>query len=659
MVSFRQDSRRDVLCTGAAFLGLLPLLPIARGIGARLGALPQLPGAELAAGDVKLATYAEAVSFVIALPLAAFALAKTPADRTARLQPFRWAPLGWLSSFAAWHVGTRPKWCLLIGGATYLLLRRAPIERERRFFGRVLLGGASRLRPLLPWVLSLLLGAVGWRIYWRPAGPFDYFEDGQSLANAQSYLSGGLPYRDAYPLHGWGSDGGVAAWAFRRFGPTLGVYRAQRAALQAGAFVSLLLLCGAVFRRRVAWTVLSALLCLSICPFVSDRQALFFLCAFFLAMAIGGAHAGVWYALAGAAAGAEILYSLDLGLFALAASVLGIALVTLVDRPVTLQRALAGWSRLAFGLAVAIFPLLLNLARHGSLGLFLTVSFREIPRMITDAWGLPVPALGAAVGGRIDEGALLRILGSGPIPSLFVLAVLGASVIVLATVANVGALTVVDRKVMVVMLFLMAGIRGMLGRADAGHVNLYGALVGIPSAWLLKRSLTAGERMRPLLVCASALLVLSRLHPFESAELQVAMATHRCPEGPMVSIPRGGRARVPQQQAGELAALANTIGNASFFDFSNSPSLYFLLNRTMPTRFSTAELFEDSEKQREVISALLASNPEKVILENVDYGTYDGISNAARTPLVDEFLRRRYSKVENVGRWKVARRSSL
>src|SRR6202022_3246 len=133
--------------------------------------------------------------------------------------------------------------------------------------------------------------------------------------------------------------------------------------------------------------------------------------------------------------------------------------------------ALCGALWMSGGAAIGALPFLAILARERALGAFFRVSFREIPALVSQL------LLAAAVT------LLLFRAGSGPLMST-------------------------DRAAAVAVAFSAVALRGMLGRADAGHSSLYGVFVALPAAWLLYRA-----RRRPLVAAILLLGLSARLHP--------------------------------------------------------------------------------------------------------------------------------------------------
>lgn len=145
-------------------VGALPLVSVARGAALRVASLPRLPGAERVAGDVKLATFAEAATLLVAVPLAALVFgAVLPRRLEARTSPsgpsFEWAAAGFAAAFPIWRSGAPARLALLAGGAMALVVLLL-LLLHRRHPGR-----ATHIRGLHgeP-VARILATAAAWEV---------------------------------------------------------------------------------------------------------------------------------------------------------------------------------------------------------------------------------------------------------------------------------------------------------------------------------------------------------------------------------------------------------------------------------------------------------------------------------------------------------------
>lgn len=514
--------------------------------------------------------------------------------------------------------------------------------------------------------LAVFLFACGATIYYQPFGPINLFEDGAVLTPAQSYFQGAVPYRDTFPVHGWGYDGGLDGLVFGLGRPSLRLWHARSALTTALTLLAAGAASFVAFESAV-WSAVAFLLTLSFCPFLGERQLLVFGALTFLAW---GARTGRRraMALAGVLAGLEIFFSLDLGLIL----VLG-ALAGLVLRPVFES----GWKRtrqgfgeggvFLAGVGLGGLPFVIRLSAQGAFGAFVRTSFRDLPAVISDIWGLPAGSLSEALNNARTVEAVARILTGETLIGGFLFLTLALAGSVYLFRASRGTF---DRSDGVTwMFFAIAGValRGVIGRADPGHFALYGLFSAVPLAWLLQRSMRAAP-LTAALPLSVALLLALRLHPVQTLDLELAAAagsaTNRARQAadgvPIFSDERAG---VPREQARELAALkayldAQLATGETFFDFSNEPALYFLMNRPMPTRFLAAPFYETEPLQREVIARLESRKPPLAILEGgPGTDTFDAVPNRKRAALVAAYLDSRYPVVARVSRWTIGRRA--
>jgi len=539
------------------------------------------------------------------------------------------------------------RWLLLLAGALLLIETTA-----RRFSasGRVVGLG----------LLALLL-ACGWTLYYQPGAPVDLFEDGQALGPASEYLQGARPYLDTYPVHGWGADGGFDALAFRTVGPSLQTHRLRRAAVTALALTALALCAYSLF-ESIRWAAVALTASLCFCPFVSERQALA-LGALALLLRAARREAPVLWLWAGVVSGAALFFSLDFGLIALAAGLsAGLALWLLAKRDEG-RPALCGALWLSGGAALGALPFLAILARERALGAFFRVSFREIPVLVSETWGLPAGSAALAVRETpLWKFPLVLATGEG-VPALFPLLTLAAAVTILLFRAASGPLTSTDRAAAVAVAFSGVALRGMLGRADAGHYSLYGIFVGLPAAWLLYRA-----RRAPLVAAVLLLGLSAPLHPRATLllEWQAIQASRPARDASLEEgsrVPRGGGARLPRAQAEELHALRRYFDEQlspreTFFDFGNEPGLYFFLERRCPVRYAAVPLYEPPDRQHEVVAALERNRTPLAILSSGRWlDAFDGVPNRRRAPLVAAYLDVHYTPVAVVAGRTIGRRN--
>jgi hypothetical protein len=477
------------------------------------------------------------------------------------------------------------------------------------------------------------------------------------LSYAQTYRDGGRPYVDTYPVHGWGADGGLDAVVFRLAEPTLRVFWNTRTAMAALAVFGLAL-AGWILFRRWLWSGVALLLSLALCPFLSERQLPALLA---LAALIGAARSrrGEPWLLAGVLGALTLFYSLDFGVFFLTGAVLGAGALGLLDRRP--REALRSLFLFATGVLAGALPFLAILASQHALPAFVRVSFDELPRTIEDIWGIPAGStLTLLRDGSVRDvlAAVLSPNGERPLrwlAPILLLALAVATLLFRATSSAARRLDAVDRGALAATAVAVISVRGILGRADSGHLALYGILAGLPATWVLYRAAHA-PRFRPALVLALAVPLAIRFDPrwplraWGMGVLRPASADGGCWRSPV----RGGGAMVPCAEADELATFRRYVDahlrpDETFFDFSNQAALYFYCDRRSPIRFIAAPFYEPETFQNEVIAALERERPPMVVLPHGEWtDTFDGIANARRVPLVADYVYANYRVVEVV-----------
>ncbi len=653
--------------------GVLPVLPVARQLATDLAGPALLPGRMMAAGDVKAATFAEAAVLVLLVPAAAFVFGRVLPDairwRGGHAVALPGIVMG--SALLLWRSGASPGASVLSALVPSLgialasafgpsLLGRAspqpPGDAPGTPAGRAEDAGPERI-PLALALALIFLFAATLRMFWRPYGPIDLFEQGAMLAPAQVYLSAGAPYRDTYPVHGWGSDGGLDGLLFRLFAPTIETLHWRHAVVTALGVTLLGLSCWILFRRTL-WSVTAFLLAMGLCPIPSDRQAAAFagLAASIHAARVGSRRA---WALAGGVSAAALFYSLDFGIFLLAAAAATAASLAAVGRNWKAAGALL-W--LGAGAALGSAPFLAALARDRALGAFVEVSFLSLPSRISEIWSVPAPSSASLLregGGRAVLETLLR--GTG-VPWFFHAVVLAVAAAVLLFRAAGPGLSAADRGAVAATWFSVVALRGALGRADSGHLALYGVFVALPAAWLVYRAARATHApwlWAPALSIALVVRIEPQRYPF------IAWWLMQRPVGPADcrrAIPRSGAATVPCAQAEDLEALRAVVDRElsegqTFFDFGNEPALYFLLDRRPPVRYGSVPFYEGEAEEREVIAALEREKPPLAILASgTELDRFDGVPSRVRAPRVAEYLDRHYAPAGRVGTRLLGRR---
>ena len=662
--------RRALAALGGAF-GTLPLLPIARTIAERAAGPARLPGAERVAGDVKAGTWAELFVLLLIVPVAAIVFGRFLPDFIRKRGGFCVALPGiaMSSAFVLWRHGMPSGLALLAGAVAAAVVSAASLLGPTMLGRRAVPLPAEPVAPASPdeepaelgvlpvaIVIGLILLAA-LRVVDPAGGAVELFEEGQILTPAGVYLDGGVPYRDTYPVHGWGTDGGLDAAAARHFGATLEVIRTRRWIWSVLGVALLALACWALLRRPL-WSLAGFGLALCLCPYPSERQAAAFAGLAALVWAARSGRRRAWLA-AGLVAAGALFYALEYGFFLVAAGTLTVGSLGLLER----RWKTAAKTGLAFaaGVAVGSLPFLWFLVRRGGLSEFFHASFRELPSTIGDTWGLPAgSAIPLALDGNL-RGVARAVLFGETLSWAMHVGVLVLAVTVTLWRSIRPGLSPTDRAAVAATWMAILALRGALGRADVGHLVMHGVFVALPAVWLVFRASRA-EHGRYVLAPALAVVLALAARPGRAAEV-VWNGVRGSSDPPECLRPlAGGGGILPCWQADEIEALRRWMDAAlapteTYFDFGNEPGLYFFLKRRPPVRFPCAPCYQEDAAQREVLAVLERERPPVVILSSGSWrDDIDGVSNRERVPLVAEYLDRHYVAAERLGPRTLARR---
>jgi hypothetical protein len=572
-------------------------------------------------------------------------------------------------AFVLWRIGVRPGLALFGGLAAAAALAASSLLGPR-LLGRRAVPLPAEPSPAparddeLPPIGALPVAAVlvliflaALRVVDPAVGAVELFEEGQILTPAGIYLAGGVPYRDTYPVHGWGTDGGVDAAAARHFGETLEVVRMRRWIWSVLGVAFLALACWALLRRPL-WSLAALGLALCLCPYPSERQMAAFGGLAALVWAARSGRRRAWLA-AGLVAAGALFYALEYGVFLVAAGALTVATLGLLER----RWRTAARTGLAFaaGVLAGSAPFLWLLARRGAAGEFLRVSFRDLPVTISDVWGLPAgSAIPLASSGTL-RGVVRAVLFGETLPWALHVGVLGLAVAVALWRSIRPGLSSTDRAAVAATWMAILAMRAALGRADFGHLVMHGVFVALPAAWLVFRASRAAHG-RYVLAPALAIVLALAARPGRAAE--VVWNGVRGSAGPPECLRpfAGGAAILPCWQADEIETLrrwmdAELTPSETYFDFGNEPGLYFFLKRHPPLRFPCAPCYQDEAAQREVLAALEREKPPVAILSSGSWrDVIDGVATRERVPLVAAYLDRHYVPAERLGPRMLARR---
>jgi hypothetical protein len=494
------------------------------------------------------------------------------------------------------------------------------------------------------WVTSAIVFVTMFVIHDHPYAFMDMFHEGEHLTPASVMLDGGRPYRDIFFLHGFATDGGLDALVLGGK-PSAKKTRRLEAVLDAVALAMLVPIAAEVTATTGGFI---AAIVLALCAIGAGEMPVFpyfrwlpLLIAVWALLVYANQSRWPLY-LAAIASSLGILWSLDVGICAVAASAIVILIYT---RRVTL-----------IAIAAIAAPLIVLLIARADFHHFFRDSFVIIPQSIDAIWSLPpkpLPSLSLLV----HPVALWDWLASEAaryyLPPVF----FGFLVAL--------AIRTRDMRIAIIAIFSILLFRTAAGRCSWSHTRFAIPLLGIAVvAFLFEPMLRRPwNAWRAIALVIASILVFRYFEIADNvklgSKLLAGWPARQRHEG-LVPYPmaRGRGIYTYSENAADLAALndlAQHAGPGPIFDLSGERALYYFLNRRPATRCPDVAMLSNPELSAEALRELNAHPPVFVVLEgNKIQGSLDGIANRDRVPPIAEWIDAHYPVRVNTGRFVVA-----
>jgi hypothetical protein len=504
----------------------------------------------------------------------------------------------------------------------------------------------------------------------HPYSFMEMFHEGEHLAPASVMLDGGRPYGDIFFLHGFATDGGLDtlvlgskpspkktrrletvldAAALAMLVPIAAEVTASTGGLIAAVFLALCAIgAGEVpvfpyFRWLPLLIAVWALLvyCRSRESGVEGRRRI---------IAVGDtASSPTLLYVAAIASSLGILWSLDVGICAVAASAIVILIYT---RRVTF-----------IALAAIAAPLIVLVVARADLYHFFRDSFVIIPRAIDAIWSLPAKPL-PSLALLIHPVQLWEWLASEAaryyLPPVFF-----GFLLALAVRKR-------DMRIAIVAIFSITLFRTAAGRCSWSHTRFGIPLLGIAVVAFLFEPLCRDWLRRQRSVWRGVAIVVFSILGFRYFEVALnatlgwkfiaGWRARQRHEGMVpYPMPRGRGIFTYAENASDLAALrdlAQQAGPGTIFDLSGERALYYLLDRRPATRCPDIAMLSTPELSAEALHQLAAHPPVFVVLEGMKvFGSLDGIANRDRIPPIAAWIDATYPVRVRAGRYLVGFRN--
>ncbi|HEX3067310.1 MAG TPA: hypothetical protein VHX14_01960 [Thermoanaerobaculia bacterium] len=509
-------------------------------------------------------------------------------------------------------------------------------------------------------------------IHDHPYSFMDMFHEGEHLTPASVMLDGGRPYGGIFFLHGFATDGGLDALALGNK-PSPKKTRRLETLLDAAALAMLVPIAAEVTASTGGFI---AAVILALCAIGAGEVPVFpyfrwlpMLVAVWALLTYGRRLSGVGSRSRSVAVGDTdstpdtrrptpallyvaatvsslgVLWSLDVGICAVAASAIVILIYT---RRVT-------W----IVLSALAAPLIVLLVARADLAHFFRDSFVIIPRAIDAIWSLPAKPL-PSLALLIHPPQLWEWLASEAaryyLPPVFF-----GFLLALAVRKR-------DMRIAIVAIFSIILFRTAAGRCSWSHTRFGIPLLGIAVVAFLFEPLCRDWLRRQRSIWRGVGIVVFAILGFRYFEIAlnatlgwkfIAGWSARQRHAGMVPypMPRGRGIYTYAENASDLAALrdlAQQAGPGPIFDLSGERALYYLLDRRPAARCPDLAMLSAPELSAEALRQLAAHPPVFVILEGMKvFASLDGIANRDRIRPIAAWIDANYPVRMKAGRYLV------
>jgi hypothetical protein len=492
-------------------------------------------------------------------------------------------------------------------------------------------GRPATVAPLRIAAGMLVVFAVMFFVHDHPYVVMDPFHEGEHLTPASLFRAGERPFGDVFLLHGLGVDGGLDSLVLGDPPSPLRTRRLQTI-LDASALALLVPIAAELCAGGAGiWIAVIAAICAlgagEVPVFPYFRLAPILLAALGLLRYFRTRRDGDLM-LAFGASTLGILWSLDSGSYALAAT----ATCTLLLRPPLRRVLLLG--AIALGAPVAV----LLLAR-ADLGRFFADSFVNIPQAIDAVWSLPART-------TLDAESLRYYLP----PVIFGWLL-------------VRGLRERDPRILIVTIVSLIAFRTAAGRCSWSHTRYGVPILGVILVAAVLEPLLLSRRRVAAVAAIVLIAFYVELIPNVTAasKLIAGWPARQRHEGLVpYPVPTGRGIFTTPADAADLAALNAVVSGvappgAPILELANERAVYYLLQRRPPTRCFDVAMLSSPPLMSEAMGQLEANRPACVIVDGMPaVQNFDGLSTRQRVPQLYAWVDAHYPRRVTAGRFVVA-----
>ncbi len=494
----------------------------------------------------------------------------------------------------------------------------------------------------------------------------DAYHEGENLSPASVMMAGGRPYRNVFFMHGLATDGGLDLLVLGS--PPNPVRSRRLRAVLTAMTLALLVPIAAEISPTILGVILAALASLAALaagelPAFSYFRLLPLLLMVWLTLAFLRRGKPLPLMAAAAFAGAGLLWSVDVGLFAVAgfyAWLFARSLLPGERRPIVSAKLMA-----ASGAITLLVPLLILMSVHGDISRFFRDTFLRLPECFDAVYSLPAPPLAspALLLHPLEAAAWLDT------PSArYYLPMIGWGLLAaLAWRAAARGNRLRAEAMLLVAVTAFFEMRTAAGRAGWAHSRMCVPLLGIALVSFglepLARSLRGRSSPWKWVLALCGLVVVAGAYRYLEIQANATYLTkyYRTyrqrlrPDPSFVPFPnpRAKDLYTYKQEADDLGALSRFSDSrlqGPIFDFSGEKDLYYMLDRTASTRCQDIPYLSDPTLGREALHQLERRPPVFVVVRGLEVlHNVDGVTYEQRTPWLARWIDEHYPQRIKVG----------
>ena len=477
------------------------------------------------------------------------------------------------------------------------------------------------------WIISVVVFLLMLFIHDHPYSLMDPFHEGEYLTPAFLLMDGGRPYHDVFFFHGLATDGGLDSLILGD--PPSPRHERRLETLLDAATLALLVPIAAEVCASVGGVIVASLAAL--CAIGAFEVPVFpyfrlapILIATLALLRYARTHRAGWLITAFCASTLGLLWSVDVGVYAVAATFI-----------------IAIWLRgpLKYAVIAVVLPFLILLALRADIRNFVVDSFITIPSAADANASLPART-------SIDWESLRYYF-----PPIFY-----GWLLVMAIRRR-------DMRIGIIAIVSMILFRTPAGRCSWSHLRFGIPLLGIALvASVLEPMMIARRRVATAIAAILLAFYVEIVPNITYGWNYIATWRARQSHAGLVPYPfSSGRGIYTTAEnasdLGQLNGLLATVAppGAPILDLSNELALYYLLQRRPAIRCPSVAMLAAPRLTAEALKELETNPPACVIVEGMkELDGFDGVSNRERVPALFAWVDAHYPRRTRVGRFVVA-----